>query len=117
MSKLTTTLLGLPILAFALSAPLHAQGLGAPSEATTGAPASTVTPADRAQMKADKAQARADRAAARKQARADKMAMAPKHDMSEHSGGVGTGAGSTTELGGSVPGGGINGSGSGSGKP
>ncbi len=100
MSKHLTALLGLPILAFALSAPAHAQRMGEASQ-----------PQSYSEWKQEKA----DRDAAKEQRRA---ASAPRPAAyGDHSGGVGNGAGSSENLGSDHPGGGVNSSGSGTGRP
>ncbi len=71
---------------------------GSPSYSSPPHSSASTSSSDRAQMKADKAAAKA---AAKEQ----RSAMRKPAAYGDHSGGVGTGAGSTSELGNTTPGG------------
>lgn len=108
------TLLGLPILAFALAAPaVYAAESGGNAPKTGSTDSGTVTKGRMEQH----GKSTEGMTGAGAQPTANNAVQSGKKTYGDRSGGVGTGAGSSENLGSSNTGGGVNSSGTGSGKP
>ncbi|HEX4326633.1 MAG TPA: hypothetical protein VH105_07420 [Burkholderiales bacterium] len=108
------TLLGLPVLAFALAAPaVYAAGEAGGNTPRTGTTDDGTSKPGRTIQRATPK----NTYPGQNSAMANNATQSGKKTYDDRSGGVGTGAGSSENLGSSNPGGGVNSSGSGSGKP
>lgn len=108
------TLLGLPVLAFALAAPaVHAAESGGNTPRTGSTDSGTVKKG-RMEQQGKSTEGMTGQGA---QPMANNAVQSGKKTYNDRSGGVGTGAGSSENLGSSNAGGGVNSTGSASGKP